>query len=75
MDTATSRQHKAYDDYIVRRATYHLWDGRMTPKIVVDHEDTSVSSGSRIVEVGSAFRLRITQVNEQKSANKAESVS
>ena len=56
-DEATIWQQKAYDDHLIREARHQLLNGRTTPKVVMDREDTTMSGGSRIEEIGSAFHL------------------
>ena len=74
-DEATIWQQKAYDDHLVRGARHQLWNGRTTPKVISNRDDTSVSSGSRIEEVGSAFRLRADKGKAKATRDKTESVS
>ena len=71
---ATIWQQKAYDDQLVRRVQHQWWDGRTSPKVVINRDDTTVASGSRIEEIGSAFRLRARQGKGKETQDKTESV-
>ena len=74
-DEATIWQQKAYDDHLVQAARHQLWKGRTTRKVVMNRDDTSVSSGSRIEEIGSAFRLHEPKGKAKEKRDKTESVS
>ena len=74
-DEVTVWQQNAYNDHTVQAARHQLWRGRTTPKVVMNHDDTSVSNGSRIEEIGSSFRLQEPKGKAKERQDKTESVS